>query len=296
MMNSFRYRLYILFSWLSGVLQRWIHNFHVENRVHSVYKPRPDDVFVVTYPKSGTTWAQNIVYQMLHDGDVSFDHISEVSPFFDTTYQEPSFEQLASPRVIKSHLPYKQSTRADVKFIYVIRELPDVLVSYYHHYQSFQHFRGPIGQFINMYSRGKAYGGRWGLHVAGWLLNKQHKQVYYLRYEQLKTNLAGEIEGLANFLGVKLTPDLKAKIEHQSSFAFMKANQDKYDYYHELAKRRMPEKGQHIRKGKTGEGDVLNEAYLSGSIKHEQQVIASLLEEEVTQEKGQKQATASVHH
>ena len=32
------------------------------------YRPRPDDIVISTYPKCGTTWMQNIVYEVLHQG------------------------------------------------------------------------------------------------------------------------------------------------------------------------------------------------------------------------------------
>lgn len=32
------------------------------------YKPRPDDVFIVTYPKCGTTWAQHMLILIFRHG------------------------------------------------------------------------------------------------------------------------------------------------------------------------------------------------------------------------------------
>src|SRR5688572_22781696 len=49
------------------------------------YDGYPDDIFIVTYPKSGTTWLQMIVYQLTTDGAMDFGHIDEVSPFLEVT-------------------------------------------------------------------------------------------------------------------------------------------------------------------------------------------------------------------
>jgi hypothetical protein len=44
------------------------------------FVPRPDDIFIVTYPRSGTTWMQMILYQLTTDGDMTFAHIEQVCP------------------------------------------------------------------------------------------------------------------------------------------------------------------------------------------------------------------------
>jgi hypothetical protein len=50
------------------------------------FKPRSNDVFVVTSPKCGTTWMQQILHQLRSGGDMSFDGISDVVPFIEFAY------------------------------------------------------------------------------------------------------------------------------------------------------------------------------------------------------------------
>jgi hypothetical protein len=50
------------------------------------FKPRPDDVFVVTSSKCGTTWMQQILHQLRSGGDMSFDEIDDVVPFIEMAY------------------------------------------------------------------------------------------------------------------------------------------------------------------------------------------------------------------
>ena len=58
-----------------------------QGRRHGLcFKPRPDDVFVVTPPKCGTTWMQQILHQLRSGGDMSFDEISDVVPYVEEAY------------------------------------------------------------------------------------------------------------------------------------------------------------------------------------------------------------------
>ena len=45
------------------------------------FKPRPSDVFVVTYPKCGTTWVQQIMHMLRSNGNMNFGEVTEVIPW-----------------------------------------------------------------------------------------------------------------------------------------------------------------------------------------------------------------------
>ena len=65
------------------------------------FKPRSNDVFVVTPPKCGTTWMQQILHQLRSGGDMSFNDISEEIPFIEYAYDiemDLEAEQKYQPR------------------------------------------------------------------------------------------------------------------------------------------------------------------------------------------------------
>src|SRR5579871_3639955 len=48
---------------------REIHNHHIDSTVWNDFKFRDDDIIISTYNKSGTTWMQQIVSQLLFNGE-----------------------------------------------------------------------------------------------------------------------------------------------------------------------------------------------------------------------------------
>lgn len=62
--------------------QRELHNPHFDSTIRNDFAFRDEDIIIATYGKSGTTWVQQVVGQLLFNGaeDVS---VAELSPWLD---------------------------------------------------------------------------------------------------------------------------------------------------------------------------------------------------------------------
>ena len=105
---------------------------------------------------AGSTWTEEVVWQILHDGKIDERRLDERMPFvegiilpiksYPYTVTDPEsakkmFTSFPEPRVFKTHLPYcfvpKGSDETDKpRYIYVVRNPKDVLVSIYHHHRN----------------------------------------------------------------------------------------------------------------------------------------------------------------
>ncbi len=218
------------------------------------FVPRPDDIFIVTYPRSGTTWMQMILYQLTTDGDMDFTHISEVVPWFERfSLNRKDIEALPSPRIFKTHLPYKgmlmSIPKGPCKYIYLARNGKDVTVSYFHFYTSHLGFRGTFSEFFDRFMRGKVKYGSWFKHVAGWRAHRDDPNILFLEYEDLIRDLAGSIQIIADFCGFEVPPEKLPVILERSSFAFMKKHENKFDHAMELFLDHGIQLGLFLRKG-----------------------------------------------
>lgn len=168
------------------------------------FETRSDDIYVVSFPKSGTTWMQEIVWQIFNDGKISEERVErryavlETSQLFDRprgdSDKKVSLNSQPSPRLIKSHLPYHvipmskdESKRS--KYIYVARNPRDVAVSYYHFVLSFgadSYFNGTWRFFVKLFLEGKNSCGLWSDHVLPWWEHKDEPHILFLKYEDLK--------------------------------------------------------------------------------------------------------------
>ncbi|KAG7268701.1 hypothetical protein CRUP_021384, partial [Coryphaenoides rupestris] len=71
------------------------------------YEIRDSDVFVVTYPKSGTIWMQQILRLIEAKGDVNSEELNfDQVPWIELIGKGKEFEAAQSPRMRVTHLPY----------------------------------------------------------------------------------------------------------------------------------------------------------------------------------------------
>lgn len=202
------------------------------------YRPTANDVIVSTYPKSGTNWTMQIAYQIAWLGQGEFDYIHEVIPWPGSIMKTPviGLDDLsvaqASPtgmRVIKSHEEAEfVPLNANAKYIAVVRDPKDVLVSAYHFENEFflkmVGDRVPLADFIAGFLAKEFIYISWASHTAGWWGLRQRPNVIFLFFEEMKNDPHKAIRQIAELMGITLTSGQFNTIAEKSSYAWMKAN------------------------------------------------------------------------
>jgi len=229
---------------------RDIHNHHMDSTRWNGFNFRDDDVIVGTYAKSGTTWTQQIVGQLLYGGDPSL-KIHDISPWYDLRIMPPEIgamvEAQTHRRIIKTHLPVDALVFSPkAKYLYVARDGRDVLWSLYNHhasandlwYQALNETPGLVGPRIErpdpdirryflhwLENDGAPFWSFWE-NVASWWAIRHLPNVKLVHFNALKADLEGEMREIANFLDVDISQaDWPETVEH-CTFDWMKAHAD----------------------------------------------------------------------
>jgi hypothetical protein len=222
---------------------------------HFEFVPRHDDIFLVTYPRSGTTWLQMILYQLTTDGGMDFPHITEYCPWFEKSQRSAGgFATRPSPRVFKSHLPYHAVPRGPCRYIYVARNGKDVAVSNYHLHRMYFSFEGRFAEFFDRFLHGNIGYGSWFRHVAGWWAHRHDPNVLFLTYEELTRDLEACLRRIITFCGLQVSPERFPVILERCRFASMKKHESQFDPALEWLWEQGIRLNGFLRTGRVGEG------------------------------------------
>jgi hypothetical protein len=239
--------------------------FHVATRPLSVvprvfcavhaylsFTPRADDIYVVTYPRSGTTWMRMILYQLMTDGSMDIQHVARSMPFLEMAMIfGRDVEQLPSPRVFKTHFSYRWIPKPG-RYIYVTRDEKDVAISYFHFYNTLPRRSCDFDTFLRRFLRGRVLHGAWFKHVAAWQRNAAGLEVLHLAYEDLVHDLEESLRRIARFCRVELSEERLAAVLPRCTFEFMKRHETKLDHPNEVLLEMGFSTGKFIRQGKVG--------------------------------------------
>jgi len=213
---------------------------------------REDDVWISSFPKCGTTWTQEMVWNIVHSLDFKTARsvsLEERVPFLElTALTEPanlegaeevagtgsmdSMDQvrnLKSPRVIKTHLSIdmlpKQVLQKKAKVIYVTRNPRDAVVSFYNHWRILENYTGTFEVFLSAFLADVCgYYTPFIQHVLGYWKKKNDVKMLFLTYEEMKVDLPKVIERVADFLGKSITAEEVATLADHLSFKNMRSN------------------------------------------------------------------------
>lgn len=228
---------------------RELHNHHFDSTIWNDLAFRDDDIVIATYAKSGTTWMQQIVAQMLHGGDPEL-AVAELSPWLDLRVPPkevklPLVEAQTGRRILKTHLPVDAlvfSPRA--KYLYIGRDGRDVVWSLYNHhananaawYGALNDTPGRVGPAIEpppadirdywrdwLAQDGHPFWPFWD-NVRGWWAVRELPNVQFVHFNDLKRDLPGEMRRIAAFLEIPLDEARWDAIVEYCSFDWMKKN------------------------------------------------------------------------
>ena len=228
---------------------RELHNHHFDSTIWNDFKFRDNDIIIATYAKSGTTWMQQIVAQMLFGGDPALP-VAEMSPWLDLRVPPkeiklPQVEAQAHRRIVKTHLPVDALVFSpQAKYIYIGRDGRDVLWSMYNHHANANHLwyaalndtPGRVGPpieappaDIRQYWRdwleqdGHPFWPYWN-SLRSWWQIRALPNVLFVHFNALKRDMPGEMRRIAAFLDIPIDESRWADIVSYCSFDWMKQN------------------------------------------------------------------------
>jgi hypothetical protein len=197
----------------------------------SFFNPRGNDVYVATYPKSGTTLIQMMLYQLTTDGDMDFPHLNAVCPWIELELfkgNAAGLEALASPRCFKTHLLHRDLPRTG-RYIYVVRDVRDVVVSAFHNARRLGRSTSLMGFAQEFLRSGWGASTTWFEHLRSWWPHRRDPNVLFLSYEGIIADLEGTVRRVGGFCGFPLREEEIPRILERCSLAFMKRHEEKLD-------------------------------------------------------------------
>lgn len=209
------------------------------------YQPQENDIVVATQMKCGTTWMQQVIFEVLHRGqgdlsDKGYRHMYALSPWIETTptssvpFERAPLVGEKNSRIIKTHMPAKlfpYSPKA--KYVYVARHPVSCFASCF---DFINLLAGPLlsnrETLLKWFCSDDMLWLSWPEHVEGWWRRAEaHDNILFVHYESMKRDLRGVVIKVAKFLDMELSDAEIDRVVAKSSFDYMKEHEEHFEMF-----------------------------------------------------------------
>ncbi|KAL5275453.1 hypothetical protein ACFFRR_001369 [Megaselia abdita] len=227
------------------------------------FQARPSDIWVSTFPRSGTTWTQELVW--LIGNNLDFERaknelLTSRFPFFEfNTFMHPQVKQellqankydeehqnfihrisqsiipyldgMSEQRFIKTHLPLSLMPpsvfQENSKIIYVARNPKDVALSYYHLNRLYK-TQGYIGEFEfywRIFKTGlNAWLPYWDHLEEAWG-RRTDPNILFIFYEEMNNDIRKTINRISSFMGRSYSKEQVEQLAEHLNIKSFKCN------------------------------------------------------------------------
>ncbi|KAM0856999.1 hypothetical protein ACQ4PT_048766 [Festuca glaucescens] len=195
--------------------------------VQSQFTPRPDDVFLATYPKCGTTWLKALAFAVAnrsrhpvgdHAHPLLTTHPQDLVPFLELPHRDAhpvaDLDALPSPRLLSTHMPPSLLppgvSALGCRVVYLCREPKDVFVSTWHYMNKVgEGFHIDMDASFELFCEGMSlYGPLWEHYLGYWNQSvAEPDRVLFLKYDEMMADTSKHVRMLAEFLRVPFTDE-----------------------------------------------------------------------------------------
>ena len=201
--------------WLKFVYKLYVTSIRKNQVVSRQLKPNRNDIFIVSYPKSGNTWLRFLLANMVCDESITFDNINNHIPdIYQVTFGD--LNKIKHPAIFKSHEPFNPSY---MNVIYLVRNPVDVAFSLYNWGFNRQGLSIPISDFVDKFLYGTVQSGygTWGEHVGSWMSTANpRRRLLLIQYEAMLNEPCLYLRKISNYFDLQPEKDLYDAIERSN--------------------------------------------------------------------------------
>ena len=184
-----------------------------------------EDAFIVSYPRSGTTWLRSLLCESIAGEAPAFGEVRHLVPYIGHQNACPA---ILGPRgrLIQSHERHDIGMR---KVVYIVRNPLNIVVSEYRWQQRIGVFDGSFARFFEDFLEGRSnpWGG-WDQHVNFWTdtPGARASLLHILKYEDLRADPEGNLAGALEFLEIDSSPAEVARAVAANSLEAMRRKEE----------------------------------------------------------------------